>query len=69
MKYCKDCKYISRWSRCEHPLSGLDEDVVYGPKTPSCYEARSQRGVCGPDAVLFEVFPPPRSFWDILFNR
>lgn len=63
MKLCRDCKYFDAINAYQGPIILIatckkvksPPDVVYGTTLQvACFEARSEKGECGPDAKFFE---------------
>jgi hypothetical protein len=59
------------YDKCHNALVMAQElDNVAGFQPVDCGDARSRRGVCGPDGELFEEYVPEqaKSFWALLFG-
>ena len=73
MKFCKDCKHFERGyaGKCG-PVAHkcwVDVSLVTGEPYPvAASSARRPDGVCGIEACLFELAPPPKpTFWQRWF--
>lgn len=58
IKACRDCRFLARDKRCEHPKSTIELlDFLTGKTETHIRSIDSMRtfpGECGKDAVLFE---------------